>query len=147
MAPTPFWKTKSLQQMSRQEWESLCDGCAKCCLQKLQDQDSDEVFYTNIACRLLDIESCRCQHYTERKQQVPNCLVLTSENLHTLAWLPSTCAYRLVYEGKELPVWHHLVCADKSAVHVAAKSVRGRVYREEDISEAYWEDYVVEWPE
>jgi uncharacterized cysteine cluster protein YcgN (CxxCxxCC family) len=123
----PFWKTKSLAQMTVEEWESLCDGCGKCCLSKIEDEDSGEIHYTSVACRLFDEGSCRCTDYPNRSVQVPDCVTLTVENVPIISWLPSTCAYRLVQEGRDLYPWHHLVCGDRDAVHTQNVSIRGKV--------------------
>ncbi|MGD8588913.1 MAG: YcgN family cysteine cluster protein, partial [Chromatiales bacterium] len=112
----PFWKSNPLSEMSREQWESLCDGCAKCCLQKLEDEDSGEVYHTNIVCRLLELDSCRCTQYARRSELVPNCVSVTPELLQSPYWLPSTCAYRLLAEGKELPDWHPLVSGSQQTV-------------------------------
>lgn len=146
MSDQKFWETKSLQEMSRQEWESLCDRCARCCLVKLEDEESGEIHYTNIVCDLLDQEKCHCTHYEERSLRVPECVVVTPENLEQLHWMPSTCAYRLLWEGKPLPEWHPLVTGDPSSVHLAGISVRDKVFRQHEISEDDYQEYVVEWP-
>ena len=148
MADEPFWRTTPLAEMTREQWESLCDGCGRCCLIKLQDEDGegDEVDYTDVACRLLDLGLCRCTRYAERKRLVPGCVVLTPANLDRLPWMPSTCAYRLVAEGKDLPWWHHLVSGDPEDVHRAGISVRGRVVPETRVEEEDLEDHIVEWP-
>lgn len=125
-APPPFWQTKRLDEMTPVEWESLCDGCGKCCLEKLQDVDTGEICHTNVACKLLDLESCRCSNYRNRQRIVGTCRRLTPQNVRQLTWLPSTCAYRLLAEGQPLPDWHPLVCGDREAVHKARQSVRGR---------------------
>ncbi|MBA1333239.1 hypothetical protein QQ73_19990, partial [Candidatus Endoriftia persephone str. Guaymas] len=104
----PFWRSKPLEQLSASEWELLCDGCAKCCLQKLEDAETREIYFTNVACDLLDLDSCRCSRYQERSTLVPSCITLTSKDLDDPYWLPSTCAYRLLAEGAELPSWHPL---------------------------------------
>ena len=119
-----FWE-RPLASLSRAEWEALCDGCGKCCLHKLEDADTGEVQATNIACTLLDRHSCRCTNYRGRRAYVPDCLRLTADNVGRFAWLPTTCAYRLRAEGKELPDWHYLICGDREAVHRAGMSARG----------------------
>ena len=130
-----FWEEKPLAKLTRPEWESLCDGCGKCCLHKLEDDETGEVFPTNVACRLLDRKSARCKDYRNRKSFVPDCVRLTPASLKTLDWLPSTCAYRLVAEGKPLPDWHHLVSGDPEAVHAAGESTRGWTVSEDDAGE------------
>ena len=127
-----FWETKGLDQMTRSEWESLCDGCGKCCLHKLQDPDTDEVQATNVACKLLDLETARCSDYKHRKIRVPDCLRLTARNMADTPWLPRTCAYRLLAEGERLTEWHYLVCGDREAVHRAGESIRGWTISEVD---------------
>jgi uncharacterized cysteine cluster protein YcgN (CxxCxxCC family) len=126
----PFWKTTPLAEMSHEQWESLCDGCAKCCLLKLEDIDTGEIAYTNVVCRLLDIGACTCTRYEERQRLVPDCVRVTPENLSELFWMPKTCAYRLLAEGKELMWWHPLVSGDPTTVHRAGVSVRGRCVSE-----------------
>lgn len=141
----PFWRVKSLTEMSPSEWESLCDGCGKCCLHKLQYEDNDEVVYTNVACRLLDTATCRCTKYEERKRFVPDCVRLDASNIELLTWMPSTCAYRLIRDGQDLPVWHPLVSGNPDSVHKARQSVRGRSIPERRAGPL--ENYVVKWPE
>ena len=131
MSDEPFWKQKRLTEMTKREWESLCDGCGKCCLHKLEDIDDGEITYTNVACRLLDLKTCRCTNYAKRSRIVPDCVELTAANIKTLHWMPSTCAYRLLAEGKDLPWWHPLVSGDPETVHRAGISVLGRVIPEE----------------
>lgn len=126
----PFWRHVRLQDMSPKQWESLCDGCGKCCLNKLEDIDTGELAYTNVACRLLDLGVCRCTRYEERSRLVPDCVVLTPDNIADLHWMPSTCAYRLLAEGRDLLDWHPLVSGDPDSVHRAGVSVRGRAISE-----------------
>ncbi|WP_417316633.1 YcgN family cysteine cluster protein [Emcibacter sp.] len=141
----PFWKTTSLELMSQEEWESLCDGCGMCCLHKLQDDESEEIAYTDVACRVLDLETCRCKHYPVRQVVVPQCITLTPDMIPEFKWLPATCAYRLVAEGKDLYPWHPLISGDPESVHKAGISVRGRVVSERDVLD--YEDHIVEWEE
>jgi uncharacterized protein len=143
----PFWKRKTMQEMTREEWESLCDGCARCCLYKLQDEDTGEIYYTNVVCRLLDTFRCRCTAYNERSRLMPSCLVLTPDLVHQLRWMPKTCAYRLLAEGKELEWWHPLVSGDPNTVHEAGISVRWRTQAESEVDMENLEDEVVDWLE
>lgn len=145
MTDQRFWRVKTLAEMTREEWESLCDGCAKCCLVKLCDEDGGNLAYTDVACRLLDLGTCRCSRYRERRELVRTCVVLTPENAAALDWMPSTCAYRLVAEGKDLPWWHPLVSGDPQTVHQAGISVRGRVVSEREVEEDELEDHIVDW--
>lgn len=142
----PFWKRKTLDEMTRAEWESLCDGCAKCCLVKLEDEDTGKLFYTDAACRLLDSQTCRCTDYRNRSRLVPDCVTLTPARLRKIDWLPPSCAYRLLSEGKDLPSWHPLVSGDPETVHRAKMSVRGRATSEDDIPFEDILDHVVAWP-
>ena len=123
----PFWKTKTLSQMSAAEWESLCDGCGKCCLSKIEDEDTAEIFYTSVICKLFNEGSCRCTDYANRSIKVPDCVTLDVQNVSELSWLPSTCAYKLVMDGQDLYSWHHLVCGDPEEVHRQGISVRGKI--------------------
>lgn len=145
MADRPFWQRKSLAELTHDEWESLCDGCGKCCLHKLEDEDTGEVFYTQVACKLLDLNSCRCSDYARRLNVVPGCVDLRPQRLEALSWLPSTCAYRLVAEKKPLPQWHHLMCGDRSRVHRDRQSVKGRVLSEAVVAEDDLEEHIVHW--
>ena len=145
MADAPYWRTKTLEEMTREEWESLCDGCARCCLIKLEDEETGEIAYTDIACRLLDTGTCRCTRYRQRLRLVPECVDLTPEQVRSLDWLPSTCAYRLVAEGRDLAWWHPLVSGDPETVHKAGISVRGRVVPERRGDDP--EERIVTWPE
>lgn len=142
-ADLPFWKRKSLPEMTSAEWESLCDGCGQCCQHKLEDEDSGQIAITNVVCRLLDTERCRCTRYSERNRLVPDCIVLTLENVGALRWMPQTCAYRLIAEGKDLEPWHPLVSGDPESVHKAGVSVRGRVISERDAGDL--EDHITEF--
>ncbi len=123
----PFWKTKTLEEMSRGEWESLCDGCGKCCINKLEDEETGEIYWTSVACRMFDQQTCLCSDYANRKKHVPDCVKLTPKKVPKLDWLPSTCAYRLVAAGRDLEWWHHLVSGSRETVHEAGISMRGRV--------------------
>ncbi len=125
-----FWKRKSLAEMSRTEWESLCDGCALCCLQKLEDEETGNVYFTDVACKLLDTDACRCIDYANRAKRVSTCLILTVDEPETFDWLPGTCAYRLLAAGDELPEWHPLVTGDPESAHEAGISAKGKCVSE-----------------
>jgi uncharacterized cysteine cluster protein YcgN (CxxCxxCC family) len=140
----PFWKRKTLAELTPEEWESLCDGCAQCCIIKFEDEDTGRVYHTNVVCELLDIYHCRCTRYSERSLLVPTCVTLTPELAGALSWMPETCAYRLVAEGRDLPLWHPLVCGDVKAVHQAGISVRGKVVSGRDVEEEDLPDYVTD---
>ncbi len=140
---TPFWQDKPLQAMSHKEWESLCDGCGKCCLQKLEDEDTGDIYYTAIACRLLDITSCCCKDYNNRKKKVPDCIKLTVDDIKDFHWLPKTCAYRLLAEDKPLPPWHPLISGNQHTIHLAGASVKHYAHSEQNIPETEWEDYII----
>jgi uncharacterized protein len=136
----PFWKTKTLEEMSAVEWESLCDGCGKCCLSKLEDEDTGEIHWTTVACRQFEGAACRCGDYEHRFALVEDCVRLTPQNVRTISWLPKTCAYRLLGEGSDLYWWHPLVSGDPETVHKAGISVRGRITASEsEMADA--EDY------
>ncbi len=142
----PFWRTKTLEELTKTEWERLCDGCGRCCLNKLEYEDTGEIEWTDLACELLDGETCRCTDYTHRHSRVPGCIALTPESVRQLNWLPPTCGYRLVAEGRDLYWWHPLVSGDPETVHQAGISVRGRTTSEVGKSIDDFEDHVVEWP-
>lgn len=137
-----FWETKKLEEMNAGEWEALCDGCGKCCLEKLIFED-DSLAFTNVACCQLDLETCRCMHYKERSLYVPECVRITPADLEDIYWLPKTCAYRRLHEGKPLPSWHPLVTGDPLSVHRARMSARGRCVTAKPAEE--FADYIVEW--
>lgn len=151
----PFWRSKALAEMTPEEWESLCDGCGRCCLVKLEEDLADgappgrepRIFFTDIGCRLLDGASCRCGDYAGRSAAVPDCVRLTPRAIEEIGWLPPTCAYRLLGEGRDLAWWHPLVSGDPESVHAAGVSVRGRLAGSEDaIAHADYEDHIVSWP-
>jgi uncharacterized cysteine cluster protein YcgN (CxxCxxCC family) len=141
----PFWETTPLRAMSPQQWESLCDGCGKCCLEKLEDEDTRRIIYTNVACKLLDHGTCRCTNYGERARLVPTCVTLTPAVLEDPYWLPATCAYRLLAEGRPLPRWHPLISGDPDSVARAGHSVRRRVIHEDDAGPLL--QHLVDWVE
>lgn len=138
-----FWEQKSLHEMTPAEWESLCDGCARCCLHKLQDEDTDEVYYTDVHCRYLDKDNCQCGVYQERQSKVPNCIWLTADQAHEFKWLPDTCAYRLLAEGKQLAKWHPLISGDPKSVHRAGISMRHKGIADDQIDEEAWQDRII----
>lgn len=139
-----FWETKSLQEMTEAEWESLCDGCGKCCLHKLQDAEDDSIHVTNVACRFLDHQTIRCSRYSERHRFVPNCVKVTRSMGAALHWMPSTCAYRLLQEGKPLPSWHPLITGDPDSTVAQGQSIKGRFVDEREAGD--FEDHLVTWP-
>jgi uncharacterized cysteine cluster protein YcgN (CxxCxxCC family) len=140
----PFWRTKTLGEMSRAEWESLCDGCGRCCLHKLRNEETQELIWTDVACRLLDTSTCQCSDYANRKARVPDCVKLTPKKLATIDWLPPSCAYRLLAEGRDLAWWHPLVSGDPATVAKAGIAVAGRVVAERDAGPL--ESHAVDWP-
>jgi len=143
----PFWQRKALEEMTDAEWESLCDGCGKCCLNKLEEEGTDRTFYTDVGCRLLDGQSCRCRDYAHRLEEVDDCVRLTTESLREITWLPPSCAYVLLAQGKDLYWWHPLVSGDPETVHAAGVSVRGRMKATEaQVPDDLLEDHIVSWP-
>ncbi len=142
-----FWQKKPLNELTREEWESLCDGCAKCCLHKLEDEETDEVFYTKVVCRYMDAKNCRCTVYEKRTDLVPNCVRLQPDDVPVFHWLPSTCAYRLVAEGKPLEWWHPLISGSKDTVHEAGISIKGRSLSEEFVHPDGWDEHIITWVE
>jgi len=140
----PFWKRKTLAEMNRAEWESLCDGCGRCCLHKLRDDYTGAVSWTNVSCRLLDDKSCRCSDYVNRRRRVPDCVQLTPESLAEIDWLPPSCAYRRLNEGQDLPPWHPLRTGDPDSVHSAGVSVRGKVIDERHAGPLDF--HLTDWP-
>lgn len=140
--PRPWWETVPLRAMTRDQWESLCDGCGKCCMHKLEDDDTGEIFLTSVGCRLLDGATARCKDYANRKRHVPDCVRLTPDRLEELDWLPSSCAYKRIHRGQGLADWHPLVTGDPESTHKAGMSVRGRVISEDEVGDL--EDYIID---
>jgi uncharacterized cysteine cluster protein YcgN (CxxCxxCC family) len=139
-----FWRTKTLEQMTKAEWESLCDGCGRCCLHKLRDEDTEALSFTNVACRLLDLRTARCSDYKNRRTKIPDCVQLTPKKLKTVDWLPPSCAYRRLQEGKDLLPWHPLVSGTADTVIAAGVGVAGKCLSERDAGPL--EHHIVEWP-
>lgn len=131
--------------MSRQEWESLCDGCAKCCLLKLEDEDTGDIAYTRLHCRLLDSETCKCSDYENRKAKVPDCVILKPESVAELKWMPRSCAYRLIHEGKPLPDWHHLISGNHDVIHRDGHSIMNQTLSEDTVLEEDQLDWIIDW--
>lgn len=139
-----FWKEKTLAEMDTTEWESLCDGCGKCCLNKMIDDDTEQLYYTNAACKLLDPHDGHCIHYTKRFNFVPLCTQVTIDNVAELTWLPDSCAYRRLYLGRSLPSWHPLLTGSKDEMHQLGMSTRDKTISETKVK--YMEDHIVLWP-
>jgi uncharacterized protein len=140
----PFWQRKKLAELTVEEWESLCDGCGRCCLKKLQDEATGKIAYTDVACKLLDRDRCRCRRYENRHERVPDCVALRGDE-RTFDWLPTTCAYRKLAAGKPLEWWHPLVSGDPETVHLAGISVRGRTLAEADVTGDELDTRVIRW--
>jgi uncharacterized cysteine cluster protein YcgN (CxxCxxCC family) len=140
----PWWEIKHLNEMTRFEWEQICDHCGKCCLHKLEDEADGTIYYTEVACSLLDADSCHCTDYQNRQTLVPTCLQLTANNLDQIQWMPPSCSYRLLREGRPLAAWHHLITADKASIHQQGQSIKGKYIDEKEASDL--EEHVVEWP-
>ncbi len=147
MTERPFWQRLTLAEMSDVQWESLCDGCARCCLIKLEDEDTREVAYTRVVCGLLDVERCRCTRYPDRHLLVPDCVELGPDQAAAFRWLPTTCAYRTLAEGRDLANWHPLVSGDPETVHRAGISVRGRVLSEDHVHPEGLDEHIIRWVE
>lgn len=147
IAERPFWQHKTLDDMTRDEWESLCDGCGLCCMVRLEDEDTGDMVLTRLACKYLDLGSCSCKDYANRSQNVPSCTTLKPHLVKEFSWLPDTCAYRLIDEGRPLYPWHPLLTCDPESVHKAGISKRSILISEENIPEEAWEDYVIDEPD
>ena len=143
-----FWKNKSLSEMSFIEWESLCDGCGKCCVLKLQDIDTEQTFYTDVSCKLLDCATARCSQYENRTSHVPDCIILSPNNLAPLSWMPDSCSYKLIHNGLDLPDWHPLITGNKSSTYKSGNSLAGRVTPETELeSEEELLERIIDWNE
>ena len=138
-----FWETKKLSEMTTQEWESICDGCGKCCLNKLEDEESGEIFFTSVVCNLIDLDNCRCTRYSERTTLVPECLDLKQHEFAEYNWLPATCAYRLLSDGEQLPSWHPLISGTEESVKEAGVSICSYAMKESEVNDL--EDHIIEW--
>lgn len=143
----PFWQQKTLFEMTHDEWESICDGCAKCCLTQLQDDETQQLVFTDVACDLLNDGTCQCSDYTNRSTRVPNCITMNKDNVREAAeFAPPSCAYRLLLEDKPLPEWHHLLSGDRETVHTSGNSVKHRIRFSRDVEQDDIQDYIVTWP-
>jgi len=141
----PFWKEKTLEELTPEEWEALCDGCGKCCLFKLINKNTKKVEYTNVTCKYLNLDDIQCMHYADRHTLVPDCVILTPELVRQFDWLPDTCAYKLLAQGKDLKWWHPLISGDRKSVLMAGVSIKGKVVSEDDIDPNDLEDMIVNW--
>ena len=140
-----FWETKKLKEMTSSEWESLCDKCGKCCVIKLEDFDTQDIYYTNVSCKLLCEKTALCKDYTNRKTIVPDCTILSSDNLKNLKWMPKTCAYKLIDEGKKLPKWHPLISGNREEIVKSGNRVKNRVTNEKKVKVKNLPDYIYDW--
>ncbi len=141
-----FWEEKTLSQMSQTEWELLCDGCGKCCLHKIIDDDTEELHFTNVACQLLHTKTCQCRQYEQRFNIVKDCVKVSLDDIDQFHWLPTNCAYRLLVENKPLPIWHPLLTGSNAAMHKGGFSIRGKTISEKAINPANLSDYIAIWP-
>jgi uncharacterized cysteine cluster protein YcgN (CxxCxxCC family) len=145
MTEKPFWERLPLHEMNREQWESLCDGCAKCCMIKLEDEDTGMIHHTAVVCRYLDQQRCSCKVYAKRRTLVPTCLELQPDELNDLYWMPSTCAYRLLYEGRPLPIWHPLITGSRRAMVQSGNTITGKVISEEFVHDEDLPQHIVHW--
>ena len=145
MLKKEFWKKKKLNELSKEEWEALCDRCGKCCVIKLEDVDTSKIYYTNVSCKLLCTKTANCKNYIDRKKIVQDCVVLSFNNLESLNWMPKTCSYKLVYEGKDLPSWHYLINGNFNKMLEQKKSVHNKVINEKKVSKNNLQDYIHDW--
>lgn len=145
MDGTPFWQQKHLNELTPEEWELLCDGCGRCCLIKLEDEDTGEIVHTRVACLLLNTRTCRCSQYEQRHEQVPDCVQLTPEGAESLNWLPETCAYRMIARGQDLEWWHPLISGTPDAVHAAGISIRRYAISEKRVKNGNFERFLLKW--
>lgn len=143
--PAPFWKTKTFYEMTPEEWESLCDACARCCLYKIEDEDSGDIIYTNVVCRYLDLDNCRCTVYAQRTYHIPTCVKLTPDNIPDLFWMPESCAYQLISKGKDLKWWHPLISGDPKTVKFADITICGKAISETEDNIRELENYGIDW--
>ena len=143
----PFWRDRQLEDLSQAEWESLCDGCGRCCLMKLEDEDTAEIYNSDVRCRLLNGDTCKCSDYPNRQSKVKDCIKLTPQNVVEIDWIPKSCAYRRIAEGRGLAWWHPLISGDPDTVVQAGVAVRGRTVAEGDVEPGEWEDHIADWPE
>lgn len=141
----PFWQQTKLSDMTQDQWESLCDGCGKCCVLKLEDIDTGAIYYTDVSCKLLCTKTATCTNYQDRKRHVPDCVILRADNLDALHWMPESCAYRRLHEGRDLPAWHPLITGNKDAMKAANHSVANQVISEMNVAEADMPDHLFDW--